>query len=262
MAVPASFLDMGLATLPEVRDALALDPILILPVGSVEQHGPHLPMLTDALIAEGLSQRVRTSRHVVMAPTFPYAMASAPRSGGGRHFVGSIGMPAGSIVPVLTRTVHEFLRHGFRHVLVMNGHMENVPAIYEALENLLGVGGTWEQRGGSRRAVHINWWDFVTDEHLADFLGTQTVDWGAEHAGILETSVLEAIAPNLVRGELKVPGGAPERVLYDAFPPREETLWPTGIGSTAIGSSAAMGERVIDIALSAVEQIIEAEFSG
>lgn len=253
-------LDLGTATLPQLQEFMRRDPLLILPIGSVEQHGPHLPLLTDSIVAEELARRVRTTWPVVIAPTFVYAMASAPRSGGGRHFPGSIGMPAGTLVPALTRTLSEFLRSGFNRVLVMNGHMENVPAVYEAAENLLGVGGSWLAQPGERRIVHINWWDFVTDDHLRRFLGAQTVDWGAEHAGVLETSVLEALRPDLVDASAKVAGGAPDPVLYDAFPPRPETLWPNGIGSTALGSSIEMGQALVDITLDAVESIIATEF--
>lgn len=251
---------MAESTYTEIEALLARDPILVLPIGSVEQHGPHLPISTDAIVASRLAHRIKAEKPIIIAPTYNYGAGSAPRSGGGRHFVGSIGLPNSLLAPALSRVVSEYLRTGFHRILVLNGHMENMAPVFEALEDNLGPGGRWRSEPGFRRAVHVNWWDFVSDRDLVRFLGASSVDWGAEHAGILETSIMEALAPELVRTELKVRGGAPEVVPYDTFPATPASLWPNGIGSSAVEASAEIGEALVDLVIGQVERLIAREF--
>ena len=61
-------------------------PVVILPVGSLEQHGPHLPMNCDAVIPTALAERVAARTGDLVAPTFCYGYKSQPKSGGGNHF--------------------------------------------------------------------------------------------------------------------------------------------------------------------------------
>jgi creatinine amidohydrolase len=253
-----SLVRMSTATYPEIQRAVDRAAVLVLPVGSVEQHGPHLPLNTDSVIAARLACCIETDRPLVLAPTLDYAADSRPRTGGGRQFPGSVGLPGSLLAPVLSRVVSEFLRHGFGSILVLNGHMENGPAIFEALEENLGPGGRWA--GAGRRAVHANWWDFVTADHLGDLLGTVSVDWGAEHAGILETSLMEALAPELVRAGRRAAGGSADPRPYDNFPARPETLWTNGIGTTALPASAEIGSAIVKLVGQELARMIDLEF--
>ncbi len=142
MGQPASrtVLSMATATYEEVAEAIGQRSVLVLPVGSVEQHGPHLPLNTDTITATRLAHSIGTSRPLVVAPAFEYATASQPRSGGGRQLTGSIGLPVSVVAGVLSAVISEFLRQGFPYIMVLNGHMENIPPIFEALEHNLGPG--------------------------------------------------------------------------------------------------------------------------
>ena len=68
---------------PELRSRLGAGTALILPVGSFEQHGPHLPLGTDAMIAQALADAVAERVDGLVLPTLPYGAPSRPRSGGG-----------------------------------------------------------------------------------------------------------------------------------------------------------------------------------
>ena len=59
------------------------DAIVVIPVGSTEQHGPHLPLGVDSYIAQGISEILATKANVILAPTLPYGYKSKPLSGGG-----------------------------------------------------------------------------------------------------------------------------------------------------------------------------------
>jgi len=76
-------------TSPEVGGCIAAGVPLVLPVGAIEQHGPHLPLGTDGFIPYELAKRVATGRRVIVAPPMFYGAYSRPRTGGGRHFPGS-----------------------------------------------------------------------------------------------------------------------------------------------------------------------------
>ena len=71
-------------TWEEVGDAIASDAGVILPVGAIEQHGPHLPTATDTLLAQELAAAVAGELGLVVAPAVSYGYRSRPRSGAGK----------------------------------------------------------------------------------------------------------------------------------------------------------------------------------
>jgi mycofactocin precursor peptide peptidase len=165
---------LALARWPEVdrQDR----PLLIVPIGSLEQHGPHLPLDTDARIASAVAATVHaTLPQVGLAPCIPIG-ASGEHAG----FPGtlSIGTEA------LALMVVELVRHAslfWEHVLVINGHGGNATALRAAQRDC-----QLERR--SLTLHHIGW------EH------------GDAHAGFSETSLMLHLAPELVRMELAETG--------------------------------------------------------
>ena len=83
-------------TWPEIKAEIEAGTPIVLPVGAIEQHGPHLPLGTDTFIPQHLAKETAARHRMVVAPPLMYAAYSRPRSGGGRHFPGSWGCPAGS----------------------------------------------------------------------------------------------------------------------------------------------------------------------
>jgi creatinine amidohydrolase len=112
------------------------------------------------------------------------------------------------------------------------------------------------------QALLINWWELLTDEDVDDVFGPAFPGWGAEHGGVLETSLMEAMHPQLVRTERKVEGGAPRTILYDAFPTPGDTIWPNGIGSTAVPASAELGEQTAALVVPRVIEAIRKELAS
>jgi mycofactocin system creatininase family protein len=151
-------------------------PLLVVPIGSLEQHGPHLPLDTDARIASAVAATVHAALpQIGLAPCIPIG-ASGEHAG----FPGtlSIGTEA------LALMVVELVRHAslfWEHVLVINGHGGNATALRSAQQAC-----QYERR--SLTLHHIGW------EH------------GDSHAGISETSLMLHLAPELVRMELAETG--------------------------------------------------------
>uniref|UniRef100_UPI003AB5CE65 creatininase family protein n=2 Tax=Oscillospiraceae TaxID=216572 RepID=UPI003AB5CE65 len=103
------------------------DQVLILPVGATEQHGPHLPLCVDAVLAEQFACRLAQAVGGVVAPTLSYGYKSKPLSGGGPLFPGTIDLNGATLQQLASDLFDEFVRDGFTKIFIMNAHFENDP---------------------------------------------------------------------------------------------------------------------------------------
>ena len=92
---------------------------LLLPFGSVEQHGPHLPLGTDFLYAEHVCLAVAERVNGLVAPGFPYGICRTMR-----NFAGTISLSPGTFMPLLSEILSEYVRHGARKIALIAGHAE------------------------------------------------------------------------------------------------------------------------------------------
>ena len=112
--------------------------VALVPVGSVEPHGPHLPLDTDAVISETAAERAATALAakgvpVVVAPTLPYGVTDYASG-----FAGAIGVPAEALTALLRGLVAKLHATGFSHVCLVNNHLEPAhdAAVRAAVEGL------------------------------------------------------------------------------------------------------------------------------
>ncbi len=219
------------------------DPVVFLPVGSLEQHGPHLPMNCDAVIPTALSERVAARTGDLVAPTICYGYKSQPKSGGGNHFPGTTSLDAATLVSTVHDVICEFARHGVRKMALMDGHYENnmflVEGIDLALRDL--------RRDGVRdmRIVKIPYWEYVTEETLANAWPEGFPGWPLEHAGVMETSVMLHLHPGLVDMS-KAPSHPPaDFPLYDVYPTDVARVPSSGALSPSVIASEEKGARFV-----------------
>jgi creatinine amidohydrolase len=241
-------------TTQEFQSAMAERVPVVIPLGSIEQHGPHLPLGTDVYIAEGLAWRLGERLPVIVAPPCFYAANSRPRSGGGRAFPGSLGLPLGTLSAVLQSVTSGLVAHGATRLLALNAHFENEASAFEALENAL------EGQGDRCRALLINWWETVDAADISDWFGGDFPGWEAEHASQLETALMEALRPDLVRTELKADGGPEHARSYDVLPTPPDAIPANGVGSTAKKATRQLGERVANRVTESLYEIVRSEF--
>lgn len=159
-------------------DAAALDTELaVLPVGSTEQHGPHAPLATDTLNAEAVAAAGVEAYEgdVIIAPTIPYGISAEHRA-----FAGTLWLAPDTFRAVVRETIDTLAHHGWRRVVVVNGHGGNTAAIREVAADVT--------RSGDAYAVGFTWFDAV-GEHRSRM----------GHAGPLETAMLRHHHPDLVR---------------------------------------------------------------
>ena len=108
------------------------DAAIALCVGSVEQHGPHLPMSCDALIAYRFACALAETMDLIVAPELFFGYRSQPASGGGLHFPGTTSLSGETLIHLLDDILEDFYRQGRKRFVIVDGHYENQSFAAEA----------------------------------------------------------------------------------------------------------------------------------
>ncbi|MBL8700002.1 MAG: creatininase family protein [Alphaproteobacteria bacterium] len=174
----------------EIAGLAKRNAIVILPIGSTEQHGPHLPTQVDSRLATEVAHRaarIMSRTHpAVVAPTIPYGMSEHHMS-----LSGTITLDYATMAAVLNCACESILRHGFKRIFVLNGHGGNTEGVYTFVTEF-----TVKHRvpicGGT-------YWNIAQAE-IAAILEKQKY---LLHACEAETSMMLALTPELInRDEL------------------------------------------------------------
>lgn len=228
--------------------------VVILPIGSTEQHGPHLPTQVDALLAGEVARRaaVRAAKHVpvVVAPTVWSGLAEHHMSLGG-----TLSLDLNTFHALLRCLVRSILRAGFRRIFLLNGHGGNIAALTAIVSDFaiefdapVATGSYW----------------LLASDAFKEILERQTT---VRHACEAETSMLLALAPQLVdmasttsivgptEREIKDVTGTDATIRYRSFKSRTTH----GVIGDPRLATAAKGELLLDAAGEAVSRAITLE---
>ena len=176
--------------------SVSRETICVLPLGATEQHGPHLPVATDQIIADGLASRLDAAcgGKLLVLPGLPATCSEHHMS-----FAGSLSLDHETFVKVVCQLVRSAARHGFRHFFLLNAHGGNISVggvVAEQLSTSLPeaevVFGTWFRMAGERL------------RHLVE--GAYPA---VGHACEFETSLVLAMRPELVDLTAIVDDGVP-----------------------------------------------------
>lgn len=227
---------MAEMTWPEFAACLEHDPIVFLPTGMLEQHGPHLPMGVDHLLPTAIAAMIARDVDGIVAPPLNYGYKSMPRTGGGPSFPGSTGLDGATLSATVRDVIREFARHGVRRVCVIDGHFENRWFLNEGIDLAMReVGDT------GLRVMCLQHWDFLTQETLDGVFTDGYPGIELEHAAVLETSLMLHFHPELVRTD-RIPDNAPmDAPPYDIWPACKEWVPETGALTSAAQASAEKG---------------------
>lgn len=210
--------------------------IIILPVGSTEQHGPMLPLSVDAIISTGLAEMLAEETGGIVAPTICYGYKSAPLSGGGPAFPGTIDLNGNTLMNLTEDVLEEFIRDGIKKIFILNGHFENEAFVLEAMDLV-------SRRHEDVTMIESSWWDVLTDpvmDKVFDEVEYPGIE--LEHAGILETSLTLYFKPELCHMDRFVEDGVDGTLGYSIYPPSKCEVTKTGLLTTARTSSREKGE--------------------
>ena len=241
-------------TWPEVRAAVERGAGIVLPLGAIEQHGPHLPLDTDSFLARELVLAGSAGHDVLVAPMVPYGYRSRPLSGGGPSFPGTLSLSGATFVAVVSEVLSGLIAHGFRRLLLYSWHMENQNFAYEAA--YLAAAG----REGVKSVVMEAPFDSLSDETMKALYGGEFPGWPAEHASIMETSVMLHLRPDLVDMTKAVDDRVEREPPYDVIPPPAEITTRSGVLYRATQASAQKGALAFEEIAARLAQVLDAEF--
>jgi creatinine amidohydrolase len=210
-------------------DGLKKTKTVIVPLGSIEQHGPHLPMHTDIFHAREIARRAADMVPVFVAPPVNFGVCRSTAD-----FPGTIGIRPGTLVTLVIDIVESLYRHGMRRFILYSGHAgaNHMAALLDSADELMA-------------AYEDTDFAVITDLDLFDQELFGLLEAANDsHAGEFETSLVMALAPDLV-GKLP-PADRP------VFPrPRlvrnTRKYWKSGVWGDPTKASGEKGERMVAI---------------
>jgi creatinine amidohydrolase len=233
--------------------SVSRETICVLPLGATEQHGPHLPLATDQIIADGLAAQLdeACAGRLLIMPGLPATCSEHHMA-----FPGSLTLDHDTFARVVSQLIHSAARHGFRRFFLLNAHGGNMAigsVIAEQLSTSLPdaevVFGTWFRMAGERL------------RHLVE--GAYPA---VGHACEFETSLLLAMRPDLVdRAAIVDDGAAPtsELLRFDLLSggPTVRSLpfdkfTTNGVWGKPSKASADKGRAILDITIPLIADIL------
>jgi len=215
---------------------------VILPVGSVEEHGPHLPLGTDAFHALEVARRLAEAWPVLVAPPLYYGLCRSTR-----EHPGTVSISGDTLRALVTELGREFYRQGLRNLVIISGHAgsTHIAALVEAGERLLA------ELPEAQVAV-VNVLDLLREVVAArpDLVKTT----GDSHAGEVETALMLAAYPHLVKGT--APAEWPTFPKY-VLARDKRRHWPGGVWGDPAPATAAQGEAILQAEVERLVAILE-----
>ncbi|MBS7606283.1 MAG: creatininase family protein [Candidatus Bathyarchaeia archaeon] len=196
---------------PEIKSAIEKGKIPILPVGSVEQHGPHLPLITDAFTAFSICVRAaEISGDLLVMPPIYYGYSTHHMD-----FPGTISIKTLNFMGYIYDVCRSLVHHGFRKIIIFNGHGGNVAPLQIVARRI-------SEETDSLCAL-ISWWNLAREE--ISKLRESEFPGGMAHSCELETSVMLSLKPEYVRME---------KAVKDIGFPKSNFIWLDIMGQSPV----------------------------
>jgi len=226
-------------TMEEFKKHLKKTKTIIFPFGTIEEHGRHLPLNTDTLIVYEVLKRVVEKRNVFLAPPVYFGVCTTTR----KH-PGTLSITPETLRRLTSDLVRDAYQKGLRNFLLVSGHggSLHISALREVAEVLI------EELDGIKMAV-LSPYDLLSRE-LSELTDTPN----DSHAGELETSLILALAPELVRGrsreeypELPKPFIVRDKLKY----------WRGGVWGNPEKATKEKGEKATRLIVKKIVEIID-----
>jgi creatinine amidohydrolase len=235
----------------EVRDAIASGKgRVIVMLGAMEQHGPHMPIGTDTYLGYATGERLaRRLGDTLVAP-----VVSLGYSVGHLPMAGTVSVEESTLELVILDACRSLARHGFGEIILLCSHGGNYAALRHVLPRLRAEHAT----------IRIS---AITDfdewlEQTKRFAAAEGLEMAriGVHAGQGETSLMLAHRPDLVQMDRACEGFTGDASIRwkSKVPPPMDTMSPTGILGDARGSTAELGEKMFALRVERLAQMINA----
>ena len=240
--LPALWLD-ELST-KEAEKAAKDNAVVIFPVGSVEEHGDHLPLCTDSIQPEYVALEVARKTGCFVAPPLRYGICNATR-----NFAGTITIGFDTFYKIVNEILSELVRNGFNRIIVLSGHAGNshMVALRMAAQDIVIKNDTLSAERKTRIMV-------LSDYDFAKELTPKYASKKDGHAGTLETSRMMAIKPNLIKTKGSKSFTEMPRFEVVAHP---EFYFPSGVNGDPTAATAEKGQKINHYIINQVEKLVE-----
>jgi creatinine amidohydrolase len=237
-------------TWPEVKAAIQSGKRrVIVMLGAMEQHGPHLPIGTDTYLGYATGERLaRRLGDALVAPvvTLGYSVGHLPMAG-------TVSIEETTLEAVIVDVCRSLARHGFQEIILLCSHGGNYRAVRSVLARLR------EEHRELRISTITDFDEWL--QHAKQFAAREGLDMArlGVHAGGGETSLMLAHRPDLVQMDKACEGFTGDASIRwrSKVPPPMDTMSPTGILGDARGSTADLGEKMFSERIERVARMIE-----
>jgi creatinine amidohydrolase len=224
--------DAAAATWPEADEARRSGRPAVLPFGALEQHGPHLPLSTDTLMAQWLAQRVCEAVGGWLLPALPYGDTAANEG-----FPGTVSLAFDTVRAIAVDICRSLKRAGFPCLIVVNGDYGNRAPLALA---------------GRDVAAALGWPVLVVDypglaEAAAEVCETPPAGPGLYHADEVETSIVLALRPDLVHLERAAAGYPQVPATFGSVPTDMARISVSGVFGDPRPATAEKGHRLLEL---------------
>jgi creatinine amidohydrolase/Fe(II)-dependent formamide hydrolase-like protein len=240
---------IGELTWPEAKERLALVDVALLPVGAIEQHGPHLPLDTDAFDAAHLAQTVAAACSEPRPLVFPLIAYGV--SYHHEDFKGTLSVSPDTLAHLVRDVGMSAARNGIKKLVIVNGHGGNIPALNFAAQLI-------------NRDAHI--FTCVDSGETSDADVYAMADTPNDvHAGEIETSTALALRPDLVRLD-KARKFVPKfSSHYLDFTSKRSIVWyartarisPSGVLGDPTKATREKGDRMWEVMIRNLVELVE-----
>lgn len=221
---------------------LTNDKVLIIPIGATEQHSLHLPLNVDNAISNHFAMHLAEKLDGYIAPALSYGYKSNPTSGGGPLFPGTIDLNGNTLVVLVQDILREFLKDGWKKIVLLNSHYENQAFLAEAADLTIA-----DQEEEFPKVILASWWDNISDDVMPKIFDEKPFrGWDLEHAAITETSLMMYFEPDLVRLDLLTDEGLDDVPQYQRYPVSKTLIPKSGALYTSVSSTAEKGKMILE----------------
>jgi creatinine amidohydrolase len=218
--------------------------VVIFPIGSVEEHGDHLPLCTDSIQSEYIALEVAKKTGCLVAPPLRYGICNA-----GRNFAGTITIEFDTLYRLVHDILSELVRNGFTRIIVLSGHagQSHMVALRLAAQDIVVKNDEAKTEPKVRIMV-------LSDFDFAEELTPKYASPKDGHAGTIETSLVMVIAPELIKAKGTASFPKMPRFEVVAHP---ELFFPSGVNGDPTAASVKKGQEINQYIIQQVVKLVE-----